>query len=211
MTTYYDSRKRSNDKINENKDDVEQKKSCLVKTSDESNHEKTIQQSGSNIHSKSTLPNMYDKFLVENQVFKQVDMNEIDELLKLVIDPTDRVREELEQSSPRFDKNVNLFSTPKKAIFDIKIAHLYQRQANGAKVLVLNNLYASGNQIAPWLYFYVMYDTANNDNRIAFYYIKSIKVVNDTFEVDLDVHEQKLSYTETMNLSDKLCVLPDNS
>lgn len=210
-TTYYDSRKRSNNKINNNKDNddveiIQPKKSCLIETRDVSKQEKTHQSS-----SITTLPNMYDKFLVENQVFKRIDMDEIDNLLKLVIDPNDRVREELEQNSPRFDKNVNLFSTPKKAIFDIKIDHLYQRQARGDKVCVLNNLYASGNQIVPWLYFYVIYDTTNNDNRIAFYYIKSIKVINDTFEVDLDIHEQKLSYIETMNLTDKLCELPDIS
>jgi hypothetical protein len=160
-----------------------------------------------NMSNTTTLSNTsdYEPFLVENQVFKKIDMNQIDNLLKLVIDPNDRVREESEQSSPRFGKKVRLFSTQKKANFDSKINQLYQRQQNGENVVVLNSLYASGNQIAPWLYFYVIYDTPNNQNSIAIYYIKSIKVVDDIFEIDFDVHEQKLTYLETLNLSDKLC------
>lgn len=153
----------------------------------------------------------YQPFLVENGQATPINMDQIDDQLRLLIDPAQRHAQELAQADPRFGKEIVYFSTPKKSIFDANLKYLFERKKRGEMVTILHSLYSSGNPIVPWLYFAIIYDSTNRDYWICYYYLKTIKSNPDHFEILLDVHQQRLTFHEVMELNEKICVEGEDS
>ena len=122
-----------------------------------------------------------------------IDMGNLDKLCSLVINNHDREHVELEMK----DSKTKFYSTEKKFQLDQEMVELLQK--NG--VSVMNSLYSTGDELAPWLYFFVVNDLVNNVTRLVVYYVKTIK---DNFEVILDSYERKLTYSETIAILVKI-------
>jgi hypothetical protein len=154
----------------------------------------------------------YKPYLLKDGRFKSIhiDTDEIEELAKVVINQKDRERVEREQGAPKFGKEVFFFSTEEKNRVDGQISELYRKQENGGNVTVLNSLYASGNEIVPWLYFFIVL-TDNRQDRIIMYFIKRIDRFDDRFNVIIDVHHRRLSYMEALLITDTVCVQRNNT
>lgn len=125
-----------------------------------------------------------------------IDMGNLDKLCSLVVNNHDREHIELEMK----DSKTKFYSTEKKFQLDQELVKLLHK--NG--VTVMNSLYSTGDDVAPWLYFFVVNDLVNNVTRLVVYYVKTIK---DNFEVILDSYERKLTYSETIAILIKInCV-----
>lgn len=122
-----------------------------------------------------------------------IDMGNLDKLCSLVINNHDREHVELEMK----DSKTKFYSTEKKFQLDQELVELLQK--NG--VSVMNSLYSTGDELAPWLYFFVVNDLVNNVTRLVVYYVKTIK---NNFEVILDSYERKLTYSETIAILVKI-------